>query len=567
MTRFRTLILPGLALAALAGCADGSGPGDAGMVDCDQVPPTPLATGELALVDASETACLRLGDAGPAGAEYLYLAYSAAPEETREGTSAPYRLTGTAGSSPPAAAIGPSRQTAPEVRAAPPPKGARRLHDRLRARGRELARQRPAPTSAGTVAASAMAAPPVLGEQRTFNVLRSAEVDGTRPGDYVRVESTARYVGARVAIFLDDATPVQGGYTQPDIEKIGSLFDDHLHPIDVNAFGNESDVNGDGMVLVLLTDRVTRLAGCGDGQVVVGLFFAVDLFESLVGSNHAEIFYGLTPDEKCGVDRGRAIELLPSVFIHEFQHMISYGQHVIEREGDAEDVWLDEGLSGFAEELGGRLVPDDRCIGDDCLTQFHAGNLINAYDYLAAADDAYLIGPRRPPLPLTQYGATWLFVRWLCDHFAADSTLGTDVTRALVQTARTGAENVAGVTDTPFERLIGEWQLANYLEGHAEFDAVTGGTRLTYGSWSLDDVFAAFNQEDPGEFPRAYPLAPDVFTGAEYARSGTLRAGSGQHLLVQQPGGTTLDLRLTRPEGAAALAPDASPNVAVLRLR
>ncbi len=192
------------------------------------------------------------------------------------------------------------------------------------------------------------------------------------------------------------AAPTEGGYTQEDLTAIGSLFDDHLHPIDVNAFGDETDVNGDGLVLVLLTDRVTRLAGCGGGSVVVGLFFAVDLFEDLVGSNNAEIFYGLTPDAECGVDRDYAISRLPGVFIHEFQHMINYGQQVIQRDGDAEDTWLDEGLSGFAEELGARLVPDDRCLANDCLTQFQGDNFSNAYNYLSQQESAYLIGPGGP---------------------------------------------------------------------------------------------------------------------------------------------------------------------------
>lgn len=408
----------------------------------------------------------------------------------------------------------------------------------------------------------------MLGEERTFNVLRSADASGTSAGDYVQVEGAARYVGSRAAIFLDQAAPSEGGYTQTDLDAIGSLFDEHLYPIDVNAFGSETDVNGDGMVLVLLTDRVTRLAGCGDGQVVVGLFFAVDLLEDHVGSNNAEIFYGLAPDAECGVDRDEAVRALPGVFIHEFQHMISYGQHVIQRDGEAEDTWLDEGLSGLAEELGARLVPDDRCLDNDCLTQFHAPNLVNAYNYLARMDAAYLIGPRRPPLPLTQYGATWLFVRWLSDHFADDATLGTDLTRALVQTTRTGAENVVEVTETPFDRLVGEWQLANYLEDHPDFADLTAGTRLGYSSWSLRGIFASFNEEDPQQFPSAYPLEPDLFTGDEYVRTGVLRAGSGRHLRVgHQASAGALDLRLANSDGADALTPDVSPRTVVLRLR
>jgi hypothetical protein len=563
VTSIRPIVSAILAVAvvAAAGCGDGSGPGEP-VLDCDQVAPTTLLPGQLALVDASETACMRLESSGAEAAEYLYVAYSAAGEESRDGSSAEYLLSGTAGAPPPTAVVRPPVQAA---RAAATP--AQRFHDRLRTMGRDLARSHRAARLSGTTAPAAKAPATVFGEARTFNVLRSAELSGTKPEDYVQVAGTARYVGTHTSIFLDDASPIQGGYTQADIDAIGRLFDDHIHPIDVNAFGSETDVNRDGLVLVLLTDRVTRIAGCGAGQVVVGLFFAVDLFPNLVGSNNAEIFYGLTPDPACGVDRDFAIERLPAVFIHEFQHMINYGQKVIQRNGDAEDTWLDEGLSGFAEELGGRLVPDDRCLDDDCLTQFNRDNLINAYDYLSQQDDAYLIGPRRPPLPLTEYGATWLFVRWLADQFAAEPTLGTDLTRALVQTTRTGAANVATATSMPFDRLIGEWQLANYLEDHPDFETLTAGTRYGYTSWRLRDVFASFNQQSPQLFPSPYPIQPDLFASADYLRDGMLRAGSGRHLLIEQPASAARDVLLTDPDGTAALASAIAPRTAVLRLR
>ena len=559
MTPFRPSRPAFAVLAVLAGCGDGSAPGGASLT-CDEVAPTTLAPGHLALGDASETACVRLAEAGPDGAEYLYMAYSAAPEESQNGTYASYLLTAEGEDSPPAV-------RSPRLAdISSPTTPATRLHDRLRVLGRDLAR-RSAGARLDRPRPPALVVPPVPGQQRTFKVLRSATASGTHEDDFVEVEGTARYVGSRVAIFLDDAAPTEGGYTPDDLAAIGSLFDDHLHPIDVDAFGAETDINADGRVLVLLTDRVTRLAGCGNGQVVVGLFFAVDLFPDLVGSNDAEIFYGLTPDASCGVDREDAIGLLPSVFIHEFQHMINYGQKVIVRDGDAEDIWLDEGLSGFAEELGGRLVPADRCLDGDCVTQFHSGNLVNAYAYLRALDNAYLIGPRRPPLPLTQYGATWLFVRWLADHFAADPTLGTDLTRAMVETTRTGAANVAAATDTPFARLIGEWQLANYLADRGDLAAVTSGTRFGYTSWNLPAVFAAFSEDDPARFPRAYPLEPARFSGAEYVQSGLLRAGSGHHLLVELPAGSTVDLRLTEPGGTSPISSDAEPHTALLRLR
>ncbi len=561
MTRSPTRLLFPFALAAVAGCGDGSGPGRA-VVDCEEVAPTSLAAGQVRQTDASEVACLRLEDAGTDGAEYLYVAYSAAGEETSGGTSAAYELTGSGGAPPTAVTREPASGTAVHA----DPRDA--FHRRLRRLERELARNRRAARTAPDPSLRAAAGPPAPGETRTFNVLRSASVTGEQPDDYVQVDGTARYVGSRVAIFLDDAAPTQGGYTQEDLDAVGALFDDHLHTIAVNAFGAETDVNGDGMVLVLLTDWVTRLAGCGQGQFVAGLFFAVDLFENLAGSNNAEVFYGLTPDASCGVDRARALQVLPGVFIHEFQHMINYGQKVIERGGDAEATWLNEGLSGFAEELGARLVPAERCPASDCLTQFQRENLVNAYNYLLQEDSAYLIGPSDPPIRLTQYGSAWLFVRWLADHFAEDPVLGTDLTRALVTSTEVGADNVVSATGESFDRLIGEWQLANYLEVRSDLAALTEGTRFRYTSWDLTDIFGSFHAQSPAGFPRPYPIEPDVAGSEAYAASGTLRAGSGRHVVVQHAGsGAGFDLRLTEPGGETPLPPDVAPYTIVLRLR
>ncbi|HEX2220365.1 MAG TPA: hypothetical protein VHG35_16290 [Gemmatimonadales bacterium] len=562
MTRLPTPRLFPFALAAVAGCGDGSGPGQT-VLDCEEVAPTSLGAGQVQQTDASEVACLRLAEVGTEGAEYLYVAYSAAGEETSGGTSAEYELTGAAGAPPPATA---TRGRPPGTAVGADPGDA--FHRRLRRLERELARDRRAARSGPHPSLRAAAGPPAPGETRTFNVLRSASVTGEEPADYVQVDGTARYVGSRVAIFLDDAVPTQGGYTQEDLDAVGALFDDHLHTIAVNAFGAETDVNGDGMVLVLLTDRVTRLAGCGQGQFVAGLFFAVDLFENLAGSNNAEIFYGLTPDASCGVDRTRALQVLPGVFVHEFQHMINYGRKVIEGGGDAEATWLNEGLSGFAEELGARLVPAERCPASDCLTQFQRENLVNAYNYLLQEDSAYLVGPSDPPIGLTQYGSAWLFVRWLADHFADDPILGTDLTRALVTSGEAGAENVASATGESFARLVGEWQLANYLEGRSDLAALTEGTRFRYTSWDLVDIFGSFHAQSPAGFPRPYPIEPDLAGGEAYAASGTLRAGSGRHVLVRHAGaGAGFDLRLTAPGGETPLPAEVAPHTIVLRLR
>ncbi len=561
---FRSFPLPVLFVAVLgAGCgSDTSGPNLPAVLDCDSVTTTALAVGQSAVVNAEDTACVRLPAAGPDGAEYLYVAVATAARESGEGVAAPYDLSA---SPPESTATAATAVTSPLLQAFQPPSTAQQFHQRLRAMEREISQDPQMMRFTGPSAAVVAQPPPTFGEKRTFNVLRSNQVTGRLASDYVQVTATAKYVGTHAAIFLDDAAPTPT-YSQSDLDHIGGMFDQHLYPADVAAFGAESDVNGDGLVIVLLSDRVTKLAGCTGNEIVIGFFFARDLIPNVVGSNDEEIFYGLTPDPSCSVSPQEATRLLPRVLIHEFQHMISFNQHVLLRNGSAEDTWLNEGLSTFAEEIGGRTVPDSLCANNDCLSQFVFDDFDNGYSYLLDVELNFLIGPDQPPIPLTEYGAAWLFVRWLADHFAQTSELGTDLTLKLDGTNRTGADNVTAATGVPFPTLIGEWQLANYLDDLPGF--TPANPRLQYASWNFRQVYDGLHQASPGTFPLSYPLVPDSTSGASYARSGSLRAGSGRHLLVvQPPSAGTVDLRLLDTDGASAVADSVQPRVGLARIR
>jgi hypothetical protein len=524
------------------------------------VAPTNLPVGEHTIIDASSEGCIRLPSAGAGGAEYLYVALATEGKESGNGTSVGYDLAGSGSGTPPLASL-----RRPLLRAFQGPTSAEAFHGRLRAMERELS-ERPGRGLLEGVSASTAAQPaPVLGEQRTFNVLKNSTVEGTAASDYVQVTGTAKYVGQHAAIFLDDAAPTPG-YTQADLDKVGATFDNYLYPIDVTAFGSESDINGDHLVLVLLTDRVTKLAGCGGNSVVVGYFFARDLTPGVVGSNGAEIFYGLAPDPSCGISPADAVDNIPHVFIHEFQHMINYNQHVLVRSGVSEETWLNEGLSTFAEELGGRQVPDSVCSNNDCVTQFIASDVGNGYDYLSDVEGNYLVGPsdRPPPIPLAEYGAAWLFVRWVTDHFGQPPALGTDITQRLVQTSATGSDNVTSVTNVPFSTLVTQWQMANYLDNLPGF--TPSDARLQYQTWDFRQTYAAIHQQNPLDFDRVYPLVPDSTNGS-YSRSGQLLGGSGRHVLVVQPPSSgEIDFKLTAADGTT-LPTTVQPRIGLVRIR
>jgi hypothetical protein len=546
-----------LLVGVLATAACGSDPNPPGTVDCSSVPATTLAAGQFVILDASEDACVRIPGAASQEAEYLYVALSGDGTVSQSGTAAAYELQG--GESP-AASVARLGQASLDKA----PSRAVAFHDMLRARERTLSQQRAAVSaSRERVSASVAVVPPVVGSVRTFDVCATTTCDS-----FVQSTATAKVVGQRVAIYLDDAAPA--GFTQNDLDEVGALFDAHLYAIDTTAFGREPDLDGNSVVIVLLSQHVNDLsADCNTtGSIILGFFFGLDLLPTEDHSNDGEIFYGAVPRQdmpNCSAyTKNIVTRSLPGVFIHEFQHMISFNQHVLLRGGNVEDTWLNEGLSHYAEELGGREVPDQFCpTFSQCEDQFLGDDISNAYGYLDDPESSSLVSPSSSGGSLTERGAGWLFVRWLGDHFAASQPLAPELTRALVLTSRTGAANVEAVTGEDFPTLVSQWQMANYVTDLPGF--TPSSDRLRYTSFDLRGLYAA---NFPSVFAKPYPLTPDSTRTGTYARTGVLRGGSGRHVrIIQTVGSGEVAFSLTDGAGSVPLASTVVPRIALVRVR
>ncbi|HQR17474.1 MAG TPA: hypothetical protein PK948_03840 [Gemmatimonadales bacterium] len=549
--------IPVALLAGLLACSggdDGTGPGPVALTCSPGPAPTVLAPGEFRVVDpAASEGCLRLPPAGVDGAEYLIAALSTAGQETPSGVTVDYALQG---ATPPATPV-----AEPLALSSSPAMGAGRLtdadrfHQALRVRERQLAAE--AGGHAGVARLRRVPIPPVVGLKDTFTVCANSDCSG-----FSTVVATARYVGPKGAIFLDDLVPA-GGFTQADIDILGGLFDGgasgaapNMYQIDTMAFGGESDIDDNGRVIFLLTDAVNNLSGsCIDGSIILGFFYGGDLLPRSAinpGSNEAEVFYGLVPSSSggCAVSKSFVVQQIAPVFIHEFQHMISFNQHVLIRgSAEGEQVWLNEGLSHFAEELGGRLLGNGPGQGQASsrLVQFAIGDILNANEYLMNPESHFLVMPRSSTATLEERGAAWLFVRWLADHYAADSN-GTSLTRQLVGTTLLGAANVEAATGSTMSLLVPLWQMANYLDNLPGF--TPADPRLAYPSWDFRHIYDTLHVQRPDLVLRTYPLRPDSTVTGTYGRTGTLRAGSGRHLRILQPANAaSVDVMLARRTG------------------
>jgi hypothetical protein len=150
------------------------------------------------------------------------------------------------------------------------------------------------------------------------------------------------------------------------------------------------------------------------------------------------------------------------------------------------------------------------------------------------------------------------------DHFADEQPLGPGLTRQLVQTATRGRANVEAATGEPFEELVSQWQLSNYLEDLPDFTPLD--SRLQYTSWNFRELYRS--NFELGVFPKPYPLTPVVTPDGDVGLSGTLRGGSGVHLRVVQPASAPgLELRLTAADGESTVDDGVKPRIALVRIR
>ena len=375
-------------------------------------------------------------------------------------------------------------------------------------------------------------APAPIDSVRTFRVL--ASLTG---GTFTTSTARLRYAGDHVLIYVDENAPA--GFSQSELTAFGELFDATFYAVDRNAFGAESDVDGNDRIVVLMTHLINQLTPrdeCSTLGFVTGYFFGFDLASASGNSNRGEVFYSLVPDASGEVSCAHSVEqvkrLVPPTFVHEFQHMISFNQHVLVHGGSAEEVWLNEGLSHIAEELASKYYetryPPPLGRGDpaqlfpDSSQGFITGNLINAYDYLAASTQ-HSVTTFDDFGSLEERGAAWLFLRWLGDQ------KGEAIYGQLVQTGLTGIANVEAQANDSFSRLFGDFGIATWtdsLPGRPR-DAIPARYRFT--SRNLRRLFARLYQT--GAVSREYPIQLTTLTCGGLQTGGMVQGTSAYYRL------------------------------------
>ena len=555
MIRRSTAVLPALCLALATACGNEPAASTAVTLPrCAAAPAAPIAlavAGYATIDPASDSGCVTFSRNASLSdsAEYLLITQAAGGPP---GDSAAFRLQSAAfvaGSSPARLAAAAALRRQARI----PLAFNRFMRELARTHGASLrappAPPRPARSSriAGTIT------PPGLGTLRTFTVCANQDCSVFKP-----VTARVRAVGAHVAVYVDTLAPANG-LDSAALVTLTQNFDTHGYVVDTAAFGAVSDIDSNGVVITLMTPVVNSLvtaAECTAGGYVAGFFFPPDLDPQTASRyNDGEIFYTIVADPSGALSCAHSVAdvefTLPGTFVHELQHIISFNQHVLIRGGPQEDIWLDEALSSFAEELGGRsYLPDSTTF-----SQYVIEVVYDAYHYLAAPGNYFLL--QTGDTVLAEFGAGWLYMRYLVDQF------GSGLTRKLEQTALTGTDNVAAQTGFPFATTVTRWALAAWVSDLAGF---TPPPELTYASWSFRRTFASAHAQDPTDFPSAFPLAPLADSGTAINVVGFLRGGSGSYVrALQGPGAAGFTLVFSGSSGLPASA--VVPRLSAIRIR
>lgn len=285
-------------------------------------------------------------------------------------------------------------------------------------------------------------------------------------------------------------------------------FSTNTYPALINAFGSESNpgIDGDPRLHVLHTVQV--------GSGVAGYFYSADKYTTIVNpfSNEKEIFF-INLD---WLNRLRDYTAYETVLAHEFQHMIHWNQD------RGEELWLNEGLSEYAQELAG-----------------YAPGVNFAAIFLGDPDLPLTIWGANPGANAPYYGSSYLFVAYLAQRF------GDDFLRVLVSEQRNGAAGVNRALETvgatvTFDELFTDWVVANWTDAP---DALDGDGRYGYRRIDLPDARPAQSHSSFGA---------DEYTGdvANYGTDYLVLDGEGTALFTFQGNVQTQLAPLEMPQDA-----------------
>ena len=362
-------------------------------------------------------------------------------------------------------------------------------------------------------------------------------------------------VTSKAIIVADTANPV-GGFTDTEYAAFGNTFDTIVDPLDRGAFGDPSDIDGNGRVVIFFTSTVNDLTPKTSTSFVSGFFFSRDLFptvattnfDACAGSNMGEMFYVMVPDPtRAGsFTKANVTTEVTGTLAHEYQHLINASRrmYVNTAAQDFEESWLDEGLAHIAEELlfyrESGLSPRQNLnvaairastTAIDAFNNYASGNFGRYEDYLQHPTGYSVYADNDS---LATRGASWSFLRYAADH--AGSTDGT-IWHDLVNSTTTGMANLTNVFGAGVAGELRDWGVSVLAD-----DIAGASSQYSQQSWNFRNIYALLDNAS------LFPLATTPLSAT--SQPVTLERGANAYLRFAIAAGGTGSVQWTSAPAA-----------------
>ncbi|WP_419941566.1 IPT/TIG domain-containing protein [Candidatus Palauibacter sp.] len=363
------------------------------------------------------------------------------------------------------------------------------------------------------------------------------------------------------ALWLEDIDNPSGTFTETELAELDAFYASHVKGVHDEYFGDLSDVDGNGKILILMTKEANR-------QDLGGWVWSGDLFppDRCGTTNHAEIFFGQVPDPEgvfgTAVTKQETLEFYPSLLTHEVTHLVQ--RHYSVFQGADFARWETEGGATLAEQLvayrlfghgsgqdlgyaayqRGRAWYIEWVAGLARFFGWDSDDSTNSSRVPYAPEQCSWIGrpaegndgPCRYPFRAV-YDVPSMVLRYAMDRWGGEYPGGERaLMRRLSQSPERGLASLAEVSGWLVEEILADFYVALWID-------LNGWEAYGMTSWDLADIWSRFAESSQ--------LRPYEWTVARFRGDWSIRAGSTSYLHWTPCGsrGPT-SLKVTSPSGA-----------------
>ncbi len=392
--------------------------------------------------------------------------------------------------------------------------------------------------------------------------------------DFTTITTVVKKNGAK-GIWLEDTANPAGGFSDTDYQFLSDQLDDSVYPTDTLYFGQPTDMDGNGKIVVVVTKQVNEEAG------TLGFVVSTDLdtVASCASSNEGELYYAKAPESS--YPSNVAITDAPFLIAHELTHVIQFGVRATSTTAlDFLSRWETEGQATLGEEVVGFAI-EGRSPGQDygLDVAFDLSNVRPVDWYVNGFADLGLYfgwDPFEPPdgngrvaaaphecswlaredegndgacIPIREvYGTPKTLLRWLSDHYGSSFPGGeAELQRRIVAGDFAGYANIENVLGVPMAELLAKWAPMLYLDGRL----TPVDPKLALPSWDLFDVY--WGTDLGRRLKTGLRLVPKSAAFGDFSKSFSVRDASSYYLLVS--GASRPSVAIKARDGAGATLP------------